>query len=90
MALDHYLTAVLPEGWGLITSDDLIVDQAKQSNLETEAQPDHYEQGPSILVDVDAPDEFATQTIPKAMNIPLSELVDNLKKIPADEISLWA
>ena len=89
-ALDHYLTSVLPDDWGLMTQTILAEDQKKISNLEFDKQPDHYEQGPSILVDVDEPDEFAKQTLPKSINIPLGGLVTNLDKIPADQITLYA
>jgi rhodanese-related sulfurtransferase len=88
--LDHYLAAVLPDGWGLMTSAELVEDQAKKSNLELEPQPDHYEQGASIVVDVDEPDAFAKGSVPKAINIPLRGLPDNLERIPQDEITLWA
>jgi rhodanese-related sulfurtransferase len=88
--LDHYLAEVLPEGWGLMTPAELVEDQAKKSNLETEPQPDHYEQGASILVDVDEPEAFAKGSAPKAINIPLRGLADNLDKIPEDKITLWA
>jgi rhodanese-related sulfurtransferase len=89
-ALNQYLTEDLPEDWGLITPSALVEDQAKKSNLELEAQPDHYEQGASILVDVNEPDMIAKGSLPKAINIPLRGLVDNLGKIPEDKITLWA
>ncbi len=90
MTLDHYLAEVLPDGWGLITPAELVEDQALKSNLELEPQPDHYEQGASILVDVGEPDAFAKGSVPKAINIPLRGLPDNLAKIPEDKITLWA
>ncbi len=88
--LDNYLTNILPEGWGLMTLATLTEDRAKKSSLELEEQPDHYVQGPSILVDVDEPDEFTKSTLPQAINIPLRGLPDNLEKIPADTVTLWA
>ncbi len=88
-ALDRYLTSVLPDGWGVISPVSLAEDQQRKSSLEIEIQPETYDQGPSILVDVDEPDEFAKNTLPKAINIPFRELPDNLEKIPADKITLW-
>jgi rhodanese-related sulfurtransferase len=88
--LDHYLMKVLPEGWGAISPAALAEDQAKKSSLEMDIQPETYDQGPAVLVDVDEPNEFAKETLPKAINIPLRGLVDNLDKIPADKVTLWA
>jgi len=87
--LDHYLTSVLPDGWGMISPSDLVEDQTRKSTLETEIQPETYDQGPSFLVDVSEPDEFAKGSLPKVINIPIRGLPDNLDKIPADKITLW-
>ncbi len=88
-ALDRYFTSVLPAGWGTIDPAGLAEDQKRKSTIETEIQPETYDQGASILVDVSEPAEFAKATLPKAINIPFRELLDNLEKIPADKITLW-
>ena len=88
-ALDQYLTEGLPDGWGTISPASLAEDQTRKSTLETETQPETYDQGASFLIDVSEPDEFAKATLPRAINIPFRELPDNLEKLPADKITLW-
>ncbi len=87
--LDHYLTDTLPNEWGVISPANLAEDQKRKSTLETEIQPETYDQGASILVDVTEPSDFAQTTLPKAINIPIRGLAENFQKIPAEKITLW-
>ncbi len=89
--LDYYLVHTLPVDWGLIDPAGLTEDQHRKSSSELEVQPETFDQGPSILVDVDEPDEFAKADLnpTKSINAPLRVLPDTLENMPLQETITW-
>jgi rhodanese-related sulfurtransferase len=86
--LDYYLVHTLPIDWGVIDATGLTFDQKLIPSSAVEAMPETYDQGPSLLIDVDTPDEFAKSTIAnfiRAINLPLRQLPDTLDKMPLQE-----
>jgi rhodanese-related sulfurtransferase len=91
--LDYYLVHTLPYDWGVIDAAGLTADQKLQPSSAGEAMPETYDQGPSLLVDVDTPDEFGKSTLAnfqRAVNLPLRQLPDTLDNIPLQETIDWA
>jgi rhodanese-related sulfurtransferase len=89
-ALDYYLTHTLPVEWGAISPTGLTDDQKRKSSAELEAQADTYDQGRSLLIDVDAPGEFADAKLTKSVNVPLRGLPDGLASMRLAETISWA
>ncbi len=88
--LDYYLVHTLPVDWGAMDQAALTEDQLRKSSSEIEAQPETFDQGRSLLVDVDGPDDFAQAHLDKAINAPLRALPDSLDNIPLQETINWA
>ena len=96
--LAYYLTHTLQNDWGAMTVADLIEDQHRKSSAELEAQPETFDQGKSLLVAVDARDDFAKAKgapaarvkLAKAINIPLRELPELLDTMPLQDTVNWA
>lgn len=91
--LDYYLVHTLPLDWGIIDATGLAADQKLLPSSEVEAQPETYDQGPSLLVDVDTPEEFAKSPIAKfhrAINLPLRQMPNTLDNMPLKETVDWA
>jgi rhodanese-related sulfurtransferase len=87
---DYYLTHTLPIDWGAMSPVELIEDQKRKSSTELEAQPETFDQGRSVLVDVDDPAEFRKAALDKAINVPLRELPEVLDTIPLEQNIHWA
>jgi len=87
---DYYLTHTLPINWGAMSATELTEDQKRKSSTELEAQPETFDQGRSVLVDVDDPAAFRKAALNKAINAPLRELPEGLDAIPLDETIHWA
>jgi rhodanese-related sulfurtransferase len=90
--LEYYLVHTLPFDWGVIDLAGLTDDQKRKSSAEIEIQPETFDQGPSLLVDVDEPEEFAKANLDptKSINAPLRRLPDSLDNIPLQEAINWA
>ncbi len=90
--LDYYLVHTLPFDWGIVDPAGLTSDQKLKPSSELEIQPETFDQGPSILVDVDEPDEFnrANLNPTKSINAPLRSLPDRLDNMPLQETINWA
>jgi hypothetical protein len=91
--LDYYLVHTLPIDWGIINTVGLDADQKLTPSSSADAMPETYDQGPSLLISVDMPDEFEKSTIAKfhrAINLPLRQLPDTLDRMPLQEIVEWA
>lgn len=87
---DYYLTYTLPIAWGAISPVALTEDQKRKSSSELEAQPETFDQGRSVLVDVDDPADFRKAALDKGLNVPLRELPETLDTIPLEENIHWA
>ncbi len=90
--LDYYLVHTLPFDWGIVDPAGLTDDQKLKPSSELEIQPETFDQGPSLLVDVDEADEFARANLnpTKSFNAPLRSLPDNLDNMPLQETINWA
>lgn len=90
--LDYYLGHTLPNDWGVVDAAGLTEDQKRKSSAELEIQPEEFDQGPSLLVDVDEPDEFAKAGLnpTKSINAPLRILPETLENMPLDQVVSWA
>ncbi len=91
--LDYYLVHTLPIDWGVIDTTGLTFDQKLVPSSAVEAMPETYDQGPSLLINVDTPDEFAKSTIAnftRVINLPLRQLPDTLDNMPLQETIDWA
>jgi rhodanese-related sulfurtransferase len=91
--LDYYLVHTLPLDWGIINTVGLDADQKLAPSSSADAMPETYDQGPSLLISVDTPDEFEKSTIAKfqrAINLPLRQVPDTLDRMPLQEIVEWA
>ena len=90
--LEYYLVHTLPFDWGVIDLAGLTDDQKRKSSAEIEIQPETFDQGPSLLVDVDEPEEFAKANLDptKSINAPLRRLPDSLDNMPLQETINWA
>lgn len=88
--LDDYLTRTLPDDWGTISAAELTEDQARLSSAELEVQPETFDQGRSLLLDVDEPEEFARANLKKDINVPLRALPDGLDDMPLEQTINWA
>lgn len=91
--LDYYLAHTLPYDWGVIDSRGLTADQLLRPSSAGEAMPETYDQGASLLVDVDTPEEFQKSTLfnfVRAINLPLRQLPDALDSMPLQETIDWA
>jgi rhodanese-related sulfurtransferase len=90
--LDYYLVHTLPFDWGIIDPAALTEDQKLKSSSEMDVQPETFDQGPSLLVDVDEADEFAKANLnpTKSINAPLRSLPASLENIPLQETINWA
>jgi rhodanese-related sulfurtransferase len=89
--LDYYLVHTLPFDWGLVDPAGLTDDQKLKPSSELEIQPETFDQGPSLLVDVDEPDAFANANLnpTKSINAPLRALPDSLDNMPLQETITW-
>ena len=87
---DYYLARTLPTNWGAMSGPELTEDQKRKSSSELEAQPETFDQGRSVLVDVDEPAEFRRAALDKGINLPLRELPDVLDNIPLEANIHWA
>ncbi len=89
--LDYYLVFTLPNDWGIIDPGGLTEDQKRKSSAELEILPETYDQGPSLLMDVDEPEEFAKANLnpTKSINAPLKALPDSLDNMPLQETINW-
>ena len=91
--LDYYLVHTLPLDWGIIEAAGLTADQKLQPSSSAEAQPETYDQGPSLLIDVDTAEEYRQSAIAnfkRAINLPLRKLPDTLDNMPLQETIDWA
>jgi rhodanese-related sulfurtransferase len=88
--LTYYLQRTLPTHEGSVSLASLTEDQKRKSSAELEAQADTYDQGRSLLLDVDTPAEFAKSRLSKSLNIPLRELATSLDNVPLPEVIGWA
>jgi len=91
--LDYYLVHTLPTDWGVIDAANLTADQKLSPSSAGEAMPETFDQGPSLLVDVDTPEEFGKSILSnftRAINLPLRQLPDTLDKMPLQETVDWA
>lgn len=89
--LDYYLVHTVPFDWGVLDAAGLTFDQKLLPSSVAEEQPETYDQGPSLLVDVDAPDEFAQVTsMQRLINVPLNGLPRTLQTMPLQETIDWA
>ena len=88
--LDYYLVHTLPVDWGALSPAGLTEDQQRKSSTELDPMAETFDQGRSVLVDVDEPDEFARAHLYKALNFPLRSLTESLKKIPLSTMVNWA
>jgi hypothetical protein len=90
--LEYYLVHTLPFDWGVIDLAGLTDDQKRKSSAEIEIQPETFDQGPSLLVDVDEPEEFAKANLDptQSINAPLRRLPDSLDNMPLQETINWA
>jgi rhodanese-related sulfurtransferase len=88
--LDYYLWGLQPVEWDRITPAALTADQQRKSSTELEAQPETFDQGPSVLIDVDDADTFSRAGLPKAINIPLRGLSDSLDSLPLDQMVAYS
>jgi rhodanese-related sulfurtransferase len=89
-ALSYYLERTLPTHEGAISLASLTDDQLRKSSAELEAQADTYDQGRSLLLNVDTPAEFAKARLSKTLNIPLRGLQTGLDDVPLPEVIGWA
>ena len=87
--LDYYLAHTLPFDWGVVDPAGLTSDQNLKSSAEVEIQPETFDQGPSVLIDVDEPEESAKANLPKVINIPLRRLPDSLDTMLLKQDILW-
>jgi rhodanese-related sulfurtransferase len=91
--LDYYLVHTLPLDWGVLDSTGLTADQKLTPSSSAEAQPETYDQGASLIIDVDLTEDFQKSTIAdfqRAINLPLRKLPDTLDKMPLQETIDWA
>lgn len=88
--LDYYLLHTLPYDWGIINAAGLTADQQLLSSAQMDIQSETYDQGPSLLVDVDTPEEFARLSIERVINVPLRQLPETLDNMPLRETIEWA
>jgi len=91
--LDYYLRHTLPHDWGIINTTGLASDQKLMPSSAGEAMPETYDQGPSLLVDVDTREEFAKSNLAnfqRAINVPLRQLPDSLDTMPLQSTVDWA
>jgi rhodanese-related sulfurtransferase len=91
--LDYYLVHTLPIDWGIIDVSGLVADQKLLPSSAVEAMPETYDQGPSLLVDVDTLEEFQKSilaTYHRAINLPLRQLPDTLDNMPLEATIDWA
>jgi len=73
--VDRYLTELLPQGWGLKSAEEV-----------ADAQPDPGSKLDVAVVDVREPDEFDQDHLEGAFNLPLRNLIRDLKLIPFKEL----
>jgi rhodanese-related sulfurtransferase len=88
--LDYYLWGLQQYDWWRISPADLTEDRKLKSSAEMDVQPETFDQGPSLLVDVDGPEEYFKLNQTKALNLPLRKLIDSLDSLPIDQLVLWA
>jgi rhodanese-related sulfurtransferase len=90
-AFNYYLERTLPTAdEGAISLAALTEDQLRKSSAELEAQADTYDQGRSLLLSVDTPEEFAKSRLSKTLNVPLRDLATGLDNVPLPEVIGWA
>ncbi len=85
-ALDYYLAHTLPYDWGIVNTTALTADQKLLPSSAVDAMPETYDQGPSWIVNVDTPDEYAKSTVANfrgVFNFPLRQLLDRVSEMPA-------
>jgi len=88
--LNYYLVRTLPVHEGAMSPAGLTEDQQRKSSMELE-ENDTFDQGRSILLVVDGPDEFAKVHLTSgAMNFRLHELVDSVEMLPPTGATYYA
>ncbi len=88
--LDYYLGYTLPLEWGAMDKAALTEDQLHISSAEETVQPETFDQGRSLLIDVDSPEEFVRANLPKDVNAPLKQLPTVIENLPIEETVHWA
>ena len=89
-ALTYYLTRTLPVHEGAMSAVGLTEDQQRVSTMETQ-ENDTFDQGKSILMVVDGPEEFAKVHLSEgAMNFELHGLVDSVEALPPTGATIYA
>jgi rhodanese-related sulfurtransferase len=89
-ALNYYLVHTLPVHEGAMSPASLTWDQQRKSSMELE-ENDTFDQGRSILMVVDGPDEFEkVHVTSSAMNFPLRGLVDSVETLPPTGATIYA
>jgi rhodanese-related sulfurtransferase len=89
-ALDYYLVRTLPVHEGAMSPAGLTEDQQRKSSMETE-EADVIDQGKSVLMVVDGPEEFAKVHLTEgAMNFQLRGLVDSVLALPPTGATVYA
>jgi rhodanese-related sulfurtransferase len=89
-ALNYYLVHTLPVSEGAMSPARLTEDQQRKSSMELE-ENDTFDQGRSILMVVDGPEEFAKVHLTSgAMNFPMRELVDSVESLPPTGATIYA
>jgi rhodanese-related sulfurtransferase len=79
--LDEYLHHIAQDGWGRTDAQGLAEDQSRKSPYEL-GEFDLLDQGRSVVLDFDQPEEFAKSKIATAINIPIRGLVESLETMP--------
>lgn len=88
--LGYYLQKTLPFDDGAMTLQGLTDDQHRKSSAELEPTADTYDQGRSLLVDVDTPAEFEKARLFKTVNVPLREFPGGVNKVAVPDVIGWA
>jgi rhodanese-related sulfurtransferase len=89
-ALQYYLEYTLPVHEGAMSAADLTADQQRKSTMET-GENDIFDQGKSILMVVDGPEEFAKVHLTSgAMNFQLRGLIDSVEALPPTGATFYA
>jgi rhodanese-related sulfurtransferase len=89
-ALNYYLVRTLPVHEGAMSPAGLTEDQQRKSSMELE-ENDTFDQGRSVLMVVDGPDEFAKVHLTSgAMNFQLRGLVDSAETLPPTGATYYA
>ena len=89
-AFNYYLVRTLPVHEGAVSPAGLTEDEQRKSSMELE-ENDTFDQGRSILLVVDGPDEFAKVHLTSgAMNFQLRGLMDSVETLPPTGATYYA